>query len=133
MKRIKYALLLLALASVANAAKVTVFWKNPSTNTDGSPLTDLSYIEIEWGTCVGVEFGVKMESAIVVTMEVGKEMSSPIYTTVNLSTICIRAIAYNMKGAPSPPSNTAVKMLLPKPGKPVTLGAPVILQFKPEK
>lgn len=131
MKTIKYALLLLALAGTAHAAKVKVSWTNPSTNTDGSALTNLSYIEIEWGTCNGTAFGIKQASMLVVTSAAGAAMTGFVYPT-GLTQVCIRAFAVNAPGAKSAYSNVAVKSLLPKPGKPVTLDQPVILSFNQE-
>ena len=35
----------------AKITNVTINWSNPVTNTDGTTLTNLSGIEINWGTC----------------------------------------------------------------------------------
>lgn len=128
MKTFLYVVLLLA-CSMAQAAKITVSWTNPSTNTDNTPLTDLSYVIVEWGTCNGTAFDVMKGSALIVTTEVGKTMKTFIYPT-GLTKVCVRAQVFNMKGIASAYSNVAFKDLLPTPGKPVTLGKPVILNFK---
>lgn len=126
MKKTLLYIALLSLCGVAQAAKVQVSWKNPSTNTDGTPLTDLSYVIIEWGSCIGTTFGTMQSSRLIATTESGADMTSYVYPT-GLSRVCIRALAVNMAGVSSAYSNTAFKDLLPSPGKPVTLGQPVII------
>ena len=127
MKPLLYICLLLA-CGVAQAAKVPVSWKNPTHNVDGTVLTDLSHIIIEWGSCNGVEFGVMQSSRLIATSEAGAELNSYVYPT-GLSRVCVRAMAFNMQGANSAYTTTDFKDLLPSPGKPVTLGQPVILSF----
>lgn len=115
-------LALLLLASPAFAAKVIVHWINPTTNTDGSALTNLAVIRLEWGTCVGSAFGV-LQASILAPPSAG---STPIYPT-GLATVCVRAYARNTLGVESVPSNVLVVNLLPTTGKPVTLGQPIPL------
>lgn len=124
MKTLLY-IALLFVCSVAQAAKVQVNWINPTKQTDGSDLTDLVYIIIEWGSCKGVVFDVTQNSITVTTTETGKPMSVFIYP-VNLTRVCVRAQAFSSTNA-SDYSNTAFKDLLPTTGKPVTLGQPVII------
>jgi hypothetical protein len=57
--RLQIFVALLLFGGVAQAATFTVTWRNPTTNTDGSALTDLSSIELEWGTCAGSAFGTR--------------------------------------------------------------------------
>lgn len=128
MRMIKYALLLFALAGTAHAAKVKVSWTNPYTNTDGSALTNLSSVEVEWGTCNGTAFGVKQASILIATTAAGAPMTAFVYPT-GMTKVCIRAFVMNTTGGRSVYSNVAVKSLLPKPAKPVTLDQPVILNF----
>lgn len=134
MKRISLAILLLALSASAHAFRFKVEWKNPTTNTDNSPLTDLSSIEIEWGTCNGTLFGTYKGGALIATSAVGANMSTFIEGQADAGTtkVCVRAFAIAATGAKSDSSNVAVKQLLPEPGKPVTLGQPVILSFNQE-
>lgn len=120
--RILLALVLLCAAPVVHAAKVRVSWVNPTTNTDGSVLTDLSHIIVEWGTCNGTSFG---------TARGNTRVNAPATTTfmypTGVNRACFRAFAVNGAGVSSVASNTAFKDLLPAPGKPVTLGQPVVL------
>jgi hypothetical protein len=120
----------LLACSVAQAAKIQVQWANPTTNSNGSPLTDLWWVNIEWGTCNGAAFGVR-QSNLVVMQNVKATTKAFIYPT-GLTKVCIRAFAVNSAGNTSNPSNVAIKDLLPTPGKPVTLGKPVILSFNQE-
>lgn len=130
MKTLLY-ICLLSLCGVAQAAKITVRWVNPTTNTDGTSLTDLWWINIEWGTCNGTAFGTR-QSNLIVMENVAPVTTAFIYPT-GLTKVCIRAFVVNSQGAASPSSNVAIKDLLPKPGKPVTLGQPVIISFNQEK
>lgn len=125
MKTLLY-IALLGLCSVAQAAKVPVTWTNPSQNTDNTPLTDLSYVIVEWGSCNGTAFGTMQSSRLIATTEAGASMNSFVYPT-GLSRVCIRVLAVNMAGASSDYSNVAAKDLLPAAGKPVTLGQPVVI------
>lgn len=122
---------LLGLCGVAQAAKVPVSVTTPTENEDGTALTDLASIEIEWGTCNGAAFGVRQAAVLITYPQVGARLSSFVYPT-GLTKVCVRAFAYNSAGAKSDSSNIASKDLLPKPGKPVTLGQPVILSFNKE-
>jgi hypothetical protein len=124
MKSLLYMCLL--VCGVAHAAKVTVLWTNPSQNTDGSSLTNLTQVRIEWGSCVGDAFGAVQAGVAVPTTTSGAELSAFIYPT-GLTRVCIRAYAINAVGVSSDPSSVAIKNLLPSVGKPVTLGQPVIL------
>lgn len=129
MKKLLLYIALLSLCGVAQAATFTITWQNPTSNTDGSALTDLSSIELEWGTCSGSAFGTRTGGALIATTEVGKAMSYR-GSVQGLAKVCVRAFAYNAQGAKSDSSNVASKVFsLPTPGKPVTLDQPVILQF----
>lgn len=119
------------LSSVSQAAKVPVSLLTPKTNTDGSVLTDLANIEIEWGTCNGTAFGTRQSGMLIAFNQTNVTLRAFIYPT-GMAKVCVRAFAYNSHGARSDSSNIASKDLLPKPGKPVTLGQPVILSFNKE-
>jgi hypothetical protein len=131
MKKLLLYICLLAVCGVAEAAKITVAWVNPTTNTDGSPLTDLWWINIEWGTCNGTAFGVRQSNLIV--MENVVQVTKAFVYPTGLTKVCVRAFAVNSQGTASASSNVAIKDLLPSPGKPVTLGQPVIISFNQEK
>lgn len=130
MKRILCLLLLLPAA--AFGAKVPVSLVTPSSNTDGSTLTDLAQIVVEWGTCVGSEFGVRQSAVAVQTTATGVALRTFIYPS-GLSKVCARAFAINSKGAMSAPSNPASKNLIPTLGKPVILGQAIELLFNSQE
>lgn len=125
MKTLLYIALLLG-CGVAQAAKVPVSGLNPTQNTDGSSLTDLAQIRIEWGSCVGNTFGTVQAGVVITATVPGAKFSTFIYPT-GLTKVCVRAYAINTAGVSSDASNTAFKDLLPTTGKPVTLGQPVVL------
>lgn len=114
----------LIFASTANAAKIPVSWVNPTQNNDGTPLTDLAFVRVEWGSCAGSAFGTLQASV----KAMAPANSIAIYPT-GLTLVCIRAFAVNSTGVESISSNIAQKSILNTPGKPVTLGQPVILSF----
>lgn len=127
-----WAIALLFVWADARAAKVPVELVTPTQNTDGTPLTDLAKVTIEWGSCSGAAFGTKQAAIDIVTTKTGVQLNSFIYPT-GLARVCARAYAINSKGVSSDASNVASKDLLPSTGKPVTLGAPVILKFTSDK
>ena len=129
MNRFFLSICLPAICGVGKAATFTITWKNPTTNTDGSPLVGVASIELESGTCNGTLLGARLYGALIATSEVGKAMSYR-GSSQGLDKVCVRAFAYNAKGAKSDSSNVASKVFsLPTPGKPVTLDQPVILNF----
>lgn len=134
MKRISFAVLALLCAAPAFAFKVTVSWKNPAFYTNGWAMNDLNAIDLEWGTCDGTKFGVLKGSMRVLTTIEGANMSRELTGQADptVKQICIRASASITSGAKSDYSNVIVKQLLPEPGKPVTLGQPIILSFQQE-
>jgi hypothetical protein len=135
MKKLLLYICLFAICGVTQAGKIPVKWTNPIKNTDGTNITNLSHVMVEWGTCNGTNFGEFLGAMIFDTTGPGAQLSRFLITdsnTTGLTKICIRAYAYNTEGAPSDPSNIAIKDLLPTPGKPVTLGQPVIISFNQE-
>lgn len=50
-------LILCGLPSVLWAEPLTLAWDAPTTNSDASPLTDLSHYLVRWGTSTGVYTG----------------------------------------------------------------------------
>lgn len=111
----------------AHAAKVEVEWVNPSSNTDGSRLTNLASVIIEWGSCAGSNiFGTRQASITVPTTVPGASLSAFTFP-VGLSPACFHARAVTTTGLSSAWS-AAVEWTAPAtPGQPVTLGKPVIL------
>lgn len=118
---------LLIACGVAQAAKVPGSLVTPTQNTDGSALTDLASVRVEWGSCTSSNgFGAVQSGIVITTTAVGATINFFIYPT-GLTKVCLRAYATNAAGVSSDPSNTAWKNLLPTTGKPVTLGQPVVL------
>lgn len=118
-------LLILLIPLAAQAAKVPVTVQSPTLNTDGSPLTDLASIRIEWGSCVGNAFGTP-QASIAIPATPGAILAAAVYPT-GLSIVCIRAYAVTRAGIESDPSNPVTKQLSPVLGRPTTLGQPVTL------
>ncbi len=115
------ALVLLAgllVGHCAYAAKLTATWVNPTQNTDGSPLTDLVSITIQWGSCSSGNSAIAtVQSSITVR---APATSAPIYTT-GLTQVCAWAWATNSAGASSSPSNIASATVVQQLGKPIQL------------
>jgi hypothetical protein len=124
--RISSLILLALFALPAHAAKILVTWTNPTTYTDNTPMT-LAFIRIEWGSCNGNVFGT-LQSSLVVNQLPQQATSTYIYPS-GLTRVCVRGFALDVHRIESAPSNISVKNLLPSPGKPVTLGQPVIIEF----
>lgn len=118
MKRLALALLL--VASPAFAAKVPVSWTNPTTNTDGSALTNLASVTVQWGSCSGGAFGTLQSAVTVKTSTPGAKMSAFAYP-VGLALVCVRAFATNSAGASSAYSSVATWT------PPAALGQPVAI------
>lgn len=116
----------LLLATPVHAAKILVTWVNPTTYTDDSPMT-LAFIRIEWGSCNGNAFGT-LQSSLVVNQLPQQANSAYIYPS-GLTRVCVRGFALDVHRVESASSNISIKNLLPSPGKPVTLGQPVIIEF----
>jgi hypothetical protein len=115
------ALVTLLLVSPSFAAKVMTAWVNPTQNTDGTPLTNLAAIRVEWGSCTGADFGTAQASILVAA----PATSAPIYPT-GLAIVCIRMYARNTAGLESAPSGVVQKTITTL-GKPVTLDQPIII------
>ena len=56
--------------------KTTLMWETPTTNVDGSPLTDLAGFKVYWGTVSGTYFGVKVIGNVITV-----NISQTIYLT----------------------------------------------------
>ncbi len=121
--------LLLAVALPAHAAKVLVRWTNPSTNTDGSALTNLASVTVQWGSCAGSAFGTLQSSATLQTTVPGATASTWAFPS-NLSPVCIRAYATSSAGVSSGFSNVAVWTPPVALGQPAPLGDIVTLSNK---
>ncbi len=116
-----------ALACAAHAAKVTVSWTNPTLNTDGTPITNLAGIWIDWGTCSGIGVFGHLEGSLFVAATVpGAQMSAALSPSVTTTT-CIEAQAEAADGARSAFTAPIVWTPPPTTGKPVTLGQPIEL------
>lgn len=137
----KKLLLYMALLScgVAQAAKVQVSWENPTENepvcsgspvtcAKATPLTDLAFVKVEYDGCDNTW----KWAVITATTVVGAKLNTFI-TPTGVPKVCVRAFAYNAGGVSSKPTGIVTKDLMSSLGKPVTLGAPVILKFTSDK
>lgn len=113
---------------LGRATPIAIAWVNPTQNSDGSPLTDLTFIRIEWGTCNGQDSVTKAwnfgtpQSSISVPPAGQTGFAYP----TGIGFVCIRAYAINSKGGSSDPSGVVSKNLFGQLGKPVTLGQPIL-------
>ena len=128
MKRVALAALL-AFCAQAHAAKVLVRWTNPSTNTDGSALTNLASVTVQWGSCHGTAFGTVQGSTTLQTTLPGVAASTWAFPS-NLSPVCIRAYATSSAGVVSGFSDVAVWIPPVALGQPAPLGEIVTLTNK---
>lgn len=109
MRRIVYILGLLALALFAGATwavPATVSYQLPTTNIDGSPVSALSGVRVEWGGCTPF---VKAGDKLVAAPGTSTQIDVPYGT-------CVRAIAVTTTGLESAPS--AVVRLQAPPSAP---------------
>lgn len=91
----------------------TLNWTNPTTRTDGSPLTNLATIRIQWGASPSGPFNLgQVDVAAPAT-------SRNITRTSNIGTLCYVATAIDANGLASAPSNAACKTVVANPN-PVT-------------
>lgn len=107
------------VCSTARAAKLRVHFVTPTTNSDGSPLTDLAAIRIEWGTCNGLNWGTYVGGVNFPTSQIGVAGVDVVYPT-GLNPICLRCFAMNSSNVFSLPSPTVV-IELTAAGKPIVL------------
>ena len=95
----------------------TVTWTNPTANTDGSALTDLASVRIQWGTVSGGPYSTG-------SLTVTDTNASPVTTAsipragTGVGTLCYVAIAVSTAGTQSVPSNEACKTIAPPPPTP---------------
>ena len=118
----------LLLLCDAHAAKVLVRWTNPSTNTDGSALTNLASVTVQWGSCNGTAFGTLQNSTTLNTTLTGATQSTWAYP-VGLNPVCVRAFATNSAGGNSAYSNVAEWIPPLAPGQPAPLGDILFVPF----
>lgn len=116
----------LLLATSAHAAKivgVTVNWVPPTQNTDGTPLTNLAAIAVQWGTCAATgAFGTQLGQ---VTVNV--PATSAVIVPAGTPPFCFEAEAITTSGLVSAWSNVAEWSPPGTLGQPATLGQPVQL------
>ena len=93
----------------------TLNWTNPTTRTDGSPLTNLATIRIQWGSSPGGPFNLgQVDVAAPAT-------TRNITRAANVGTYCYVATAIDANGIPSAPSNAACKTVVANPNPPTGL------------
>jgi hypothetical protein len=91
---------IVGMSRPAFAAKVRVTWTAPTTNTDGSPLTDLAGYRAEWGSCASPGVFGTYQAGLNVS---ASATSAWIYPT-NLNPVCVRLYAINSKSVLSLPA-----------------------------
>ncbi len=131
MKRLAIFLLLGFLFSpssyAAKIANVNLSWVNPTLNTDGTPITDLIGIEVNWGTCGATANTMGTILGHVNVPDTGSTTTTTVSpTNVTSFPICFVLRAYNGYGNYSVYSNVAEKAI-PTLGIPTTLGKPILL------
>lgn len=94
------ALALLFKIPDAHAAKLRVTWIAPTTNADGTPLTDLAGYRIEWGSCLAPGVFGTYQAGINAP---ANATSAWIYPT-GLNPVCVRLYALNSKNVSSFPA-----------------------------
>lgn len=101
---------------LAHAAKLRVTWLAPTTNTDGTPLTDLVGYRVEWGSCnADGSFGV-YQAGLNVTDPTA--LGAWIYPT-GLTRVCAHVFAINAQNVLSAASNTGSGPVPVKPSTPI--------------
>lgn len=136
------ALLLIMSAPFVRAAQVTLSWTNPSQNTDGSALTNLSAIIITYGPCSADHTYIDgargaLGEFVVMTAAAGAAMSQ-VETFAAKGDTCFVAVAQNTLEQMSAQSNVAVwtsslsapKQPIAAPGQPIPIGSVIHLTFK---
>lgn len=103
------------MATPAWANKLNVSWILPTQNTDGTPLTDLAMIRVEWGTCVNGDWGVFQGGMNFAPTAVKGQVIE-----TGLNPVCLRVFAINAANVASAPSPTVVVKFDPA-GKPIIL------------
>ena len=105
----------------AQAAKLHVTGVAPTPNIDGTPLTDLTGIRVEWGSCnADGSFGAYQAGINITGVLPGATFSAWIYPTA-LNPVCARAFAINSANVLSAVSNTGSTKMPGTLGKPNTL------------
>jgi hypothetical protein len=108
-------LVLLAVIRDAHAAKLLVTWTVPTKNTDGTPLTDIAWYRLEWGTCNPDGSNFAFQSGYNVPASATQAWIYP----VGLTTVCARIFTVNSKQVLSAPAYATGASLL-APGQPVS-------------
>lgn len=99
------------------AVSDTVTWTNPTANTDGSALTDLASVRLQWGTAAGGPYSTG-------SLIVADTSAAPVTTATvpragtGVGTLCYVAVAVASSGTESAPSNEACKTVAPPPTVP---------------
>ena len=96
--------------------KTTLMWETPTTNVDGSPLTDLSGYKVYWGAVSGTYTGVK---------DVGNVVTVNIAQTIAITpkgNYCFVVTAYDVALNESDYSNEICATFSKKASPPKTLG-----------
>ncbi len=108
-------LLVVAMFGVSMCASAaTITWAHPTARTDGSPLlvSQISYTDIQWGTCNGLSFGDLLGSVQAPAPATVFEQALP------YGTICTRLFTVDKGGLRSDSSNVFNYVRLTNPPEP---------------
>lgn len=130
-RRVPLAVAALAISWItcvpAWAARVPISWSDPVSNTNGTALTDLANLIVQWGTCAAHgTFGAALGA-----VSVKPGVQHAVINSAAAPSLCAQVFAVNSKGKMSDPSDVVViqaaapgqPIVLPAPGQPVTLPA----------
>ncbi len=126
------AIALCVSASPAIAGDAALTWTLATANTDGSAIPasgpgSLASTRVEWGSCVGSDFGTVVGQQTVAT-------PATTYTITGLAAgvWCFRAYSRTVAGLESAPTNVVTKTILQSPPQPpgnLTVAALTVYQF----
>lgn len=126
--------LILTCAEARAATTVTLTWTNPSTNTDGTALTNLADIIVTYGPCSADHTYIDGSRGtpadfVIVTSVAGAAMKQ-VETIPGKGDTCFVAVAQNTVGLMSAQSNVAAwTSPLPTLGKPAQLSQVIHFNF----
>jgi ABC-type glycerol-3-phosphate transport system substrate-binding protein len=104
----------------ASAAPVvdTITWTNPTTREDGTPLTNLASVTVQWGSTPGGPYNVGTVSVLTPATSVTVTRAG-----TGIGTVCYVGMAVDAAGVSSAPSNESCKTVAARPSAPTVLKA----------
>jgi len=109
----------------AHAAKIPVSFTAPTHGDDGTVLSELDAVIVEWGSCNGSAFGSRQSALTTQDVAIGRRDRVWIYPT-GLTRVCILAFAQNRHGTSV--ASTVLVVELVSLDKPERLDQPIILE-----